>query len=1276
MSLSKSKTAKILNIILLIIILQKVKNISKFASIEHIYPTSLTLSNSKILIVNKDGIYIYNSELGDEKNIILFETNNLISDETVNAKTALNQFSSTDGDYILALVNNIMYFLTNEGTLIDKIDYNGIINGKDYNVIPYKKENNDLHYFICYYDGSTDIILYYKFNINTKINTKQNLKNFQPVLSTNSNANEIFTLSCLLMTENSGKIILTCFQTIKYPEEIHSNSFDISNNFQELNEYHTYLSMFSYVIKSSISDSDKSKALVIFSIGTVQWTIFDLNKKNFTELKNLDLPNSYTCKYSVQSNQVFYFKKTQEFGFACATYSCIFIVSNFYKNLTFRGIESYNPDDCYNSNSFSLIFSENKNKYSIITDNAQSSTYGYILDLETNGVVPDSEEKKNETQKENLEKCKISNSESISLNLCIECNIDNEFYEVDYIYNSGYKECYNNETKPKNFYFDSNDKKYKLCHENCETCDNFGSLENNNCLTCAIGYIFKPEIIGTKNCVTKCINSYYYNSFGQYKCTETNQCPEESNLFIKDLNKCTDDCTKEDKYKYQYGGNCLEKCPENTIANNNFICEVINKNSCSLSENDLYNFITAGSIELMAKNYINEFNYTNQHVSLFKNTNYSIVLYKNLECINKLEVDIPQVDFGSCYENVKNSNNIKEDLLIVVLNKNSKNGNPSSTAYCFFNPIQGNKLNAESVCQNDTIKIEENVFSILNDSNIDLESLKFLTNQNINVFNTSHDFYTDICFHFDSPNKKDIALKDRLLLFYPNVTLCDDGCNYKGVNLTSMSSICECKFNDIMHSELLGGNAFINSFMGEITEMISESNLAVLKCYKDIIVKKYFIKCIGAFIILGILFCEIISSIIFWCKDIRETKKYIRHLTKYYVDYLSFNGEKKHNSIFIYNRNQLKNNNSINKKEPPKKKLSLFNKENRNIKVDKSDRQETEENLNRESTKKLKIKKTSSNIIEENQNNILRAKSDCALDSIIINNDAVNNSISPTVSKSNKNIRKSKKNKMNKSNYIISSSKNTLPVTKNNPENKRKKSDDIDIDEYLSPDPNDMDYDDAMRMDKRTFCEFFSDKLMEKQIILNTFFNKDPVRPMSIKIILFLLNIELYFVVNGLFFSENYVSEVYHLTTKDNFFSFFPRSINRFIYTTLVDVVIGMIIECVFIDENKIKKCFLRNGENINDIKSENTNIIKKMKKSYTIFIIICYIVSVISWYYITCFNNVYPNMKIEWIKSSITIMIIMQFLSFLIGLFESILRFLAFKCKSEKLFKVSKMLS
>ena len=47
----------------------------------------------------------------------------------------------------------------------------------------------------------------------------------------------------------------------------------------------------------------------------------------------------------------------------------------------------------------------------------------------------------------------------------------------------------------------------------------------------------------------------------------------------------------------------------------------------------------------------------------------------------------------------------------------------------------------------------------------------------------------------------------------------------------------------------------------------------------------------------------------------------------------------------------------------------------------------------------------------------------------------------------------------------------------------------------------------------------------------------------------------------------------------------------------------------------------------------------------------------------------------LKWIKSSITIVIIMQILSTLKCFLESGLRFLSFKCKSEKLYKISKFI-
>ena len=94
-------------------------------------------------------------------------------------------------------------------------------------------------------------------------------------------------------------------------------------------------------------------------------------------------------------------------------------------------------------------------------------------------------------------------------------------------------------------------------------------------------------------------------------------------------------------------------------------------------------------------------------------------------------------------------------------------------SYSIYNPNKGQKLPVNDTCKDDKLVMKEDLMSKLNETNLNLDSLLYLTNQNINIFNLSSDFYTDICYHYDSDIDKDIALKDRVLLFFPNITLCD-----------------------------------------------------------------------------------------------------------------------------------------------------------------------------------------------------------------------------------------------------------------------------------------------------------------------------------------------------------------------------------------------------------------------------------------------------------------------------------------------------------------------
>ena len=135
---------------------------------------------------------------------------------------------------------------------------------------------------------------------------------------------------------------------------------------------------------------------------------------------------------------------------------------------------------------------------------------------------------------------------------------------------------------------------------------------------------------------------------------------------------------------------------------------------------------------------------------------------------------------------------------------------------------------------------------------------------------------------------------------------------------------------------------------------------------------------------------------------------------------------------------------------------------------------------------------------------------------------------------------------------------------------------DLDIEEYLKTDFDDMEFEDALKNDNRTFCEYYCDRFKDTQIIMDTFFNPETLKPMTIKIIIFLLNIIIYFFLSGLFFSEDYVSELFNSNEEEKFFTFFPRSIPRFIYTIIASAIIGIIVDFIAVDEKKVKRLFLR----------------------------------------------------------------------------------------------------
>ena len=228
------------------------------------------------------------------------------------------------------------------------------------------------------------------------------------------------------------------------------------------------------------------------------------------------------------------------------------------------------------------------------------------------------------------------------------------------------------------------------------------------------------------------------------------------------------------------------------------------------------------------------------------------------------------------------------------------------------------------------------------------------------------------------------------------------------------------------------------------------------------------------------------------------------------------------------------------------------------------------------------------------------------------------------------------------------------------------------IKEYLATSMDDLDYDELIIREKRSFWRMFLDKLVANQKIIDLFYNNNWIIPKSIRIIFLIVMLDLYLVVNALFYNEAYIRDLYYLDKEETFFSFVPRSLNRIVYTSLASEVLDFIISLLFPTENKIKKIMIRKKNNIREMEEKIIITIKNIINNYMIFIIISYALTIFSWYYNSCFNNVYPYLKLEWIKSSIFIFIVIQ-LIIIIGCFIfAFLRYISIKCKNERIYKIS----
>ena len=231
-------------------------------------------------------------------------------------------------------------------------------------------------------------------------------------------------------------------------------------------------------------------------------------------------------------------------------------------------------------------------------------------------------------------------------------------------------------------------------------------------------------------------------------------------------------------------------------------------------------------------------------------------------------------------------------------------------------------------------------------------------------------------------------------------------------------------------------------------------------------------------------------------------------------------------------------------------------------------------------------------------------------------------------------IDKKKKKHLNKRNqkehHFVSSEKKKNNILKSNSVDKLVTDKSKKFNFFTSQELNAMNYQEALKYDKRTFLQYYWSLIKKKQLILFTFINNDDYNLVIIKLALFLFSFSLYLTINGFFFKDEDMHEYY----KTNGIYDIITEIPKIFYSTLVTAVINMILKTLSLSESAILE--FKKVTNIDNARIMSRKIWFCIKTKIALFCILSFLLMSFFWYYISCFCAVYKNTQKILIKDTL----------------------------------------
>ena len=527
-------------------------------------------------------------------------------------------------------------------------------------------------------------------------------------------------------------------------------------------------------------------------------------------------------------------------------------------------------------------------------------------------------------------------------------------------------------------------------------------------------------------------------------------------------------------------------------------------------------------------------------------------------------------------------------------------------------------------------KIEYNIYSNLNNTNlfklnlsicdkikIDLFFPVIITEkENIDEYNQTSGYYNDICYPAQSETNSDITIMDRQKEFInKNKLVCQENCVFTEYNYKTHKAKCSCEVKESSFSSI---KMVIN--ITEIYESFKNikkiMNIGILKCYKVLFTKDGIIKNLAFYLIIIIILLHFIFIIIFYNKDLNIINSIIEDIAFAINNWeLVYVEDKEYDKNLKKDNNNNNNNNllCVNKKKKKKSKSIVM--------------------LNNKSINDNKIIRNKRN---KNRNNTIN----------VIKNNTL------------------KREKREKNCENNSSSK--FAINQNSMIEKTKK-----IMEYNQEEKNELLYENAIKYDNRTYCEYYISLIQTKHTLVFSFcYNKD-YNSRIIKKDLFFNSFVIYFTINALFFNDETIHQIYE--DKGKFLLLYQ--LPKIIYSTLISSVLNIIFKGLALSKGSIIE--FKSDKNKKDLNQREKNLKSKLTIKFILYFIISSIYLFLFWYYLSLFCAIYRNTQKHLIKDTLISFGLSFIEPFFLYLLPGLFRIPALKNKKDQktcLYNISKI--